>query len=96
MLIAWILITCLGILLGKHFRVFVLAPAFAAGAITVSAAAMAGQISMFEALGLMVLASVCLQIGYLIGLFLRSPTRRTAASQETGGRPVNGSDVAIG
>ncbi|WP_154071204.1 hypothetical protein [Bradyrhizobium lablabi] len=72
MSVAWISIAGVGILLGRNFRVFVLAPAFAADAIVISTASIAHKIPMFEAAKLIFLTLVCLQMGYLIGLFTRS------------------------
>jgi hypothetical protein len=79
MLVAWMSIAGVGILLGRNFRVFVLAPAFAVGAIVISTASIAHKIPMFEAAELVLLTLVCLQIGYLIGAFMRSAARVSQA-----------------
>jgi hypothetical protein len=88
MLVAWMSIAGVGILLGRNFRVFVLAPAFAADAIVISTASIAHRIPLFEAAKLVLLTLVCLQIGYLIGAFTRSAARGSQAqNQPTIDRP---------
>ena len=72
MILVAVICTCIGILLARRFRVQILAPTAFMVAAGVAAAEVAGRDRLVDALLAGGVAACAMQLGYLLGLFVRS------------------------
>jgi hypothetical protein len=80
MAILFLLFLLAGLVLGTRFKVLVLVPATALTALAVIAEAITSGKSLGSLLVIALLASTCLQIGYLCGAIIRQTVMQSRAN----------------